>query len=125
MNRGTIIRTIIAIIMLINQAFVTIGTIDFGNEVSNQIYKWASFIFLVAAYVASHWYNNDFTEVAAEKTGEMRQKKAELKAGYVGEQFFSDAEDAEDLGDEEEPVYGELGEALTEEDGDEDAHEDI
>ena len=36
MNRGTRIRTAIAIIALVNQALVTIGPIDFGNEVSNQ-----------------------------------------------------------------------------------------
>lgn len=79
MNSGTIIRTVIAVVMLVNQALVTIGTIDFGNEVSNQIYKWISFIFLVLAYIASHWYNNDFTPEAAEGTGLTRQLKAEAR----------------------------------------------
>ena len=79
MNFGTRLRTVIAIIAVINQALVTIGPVDFGNEVSNQIYKWVSLIFLVLAVASSHWYNNDFTPIAAEKTGEMRAEKARLK----------------------------------------------
>ena len=84
MNKGTKIRTIIAVIALINQALVTIGEVDFGNELSNQIYKWISLLFLVGAMVTSHWYNNDFTPVAAEYTGAMRQKKAEAKGEEAG-----------------------------------------
>lgn len=84
MNLGTKIRTILALIMLINEALIRIGTVDFGNETSNQIYRWVSFGFLVAAYVASHWYNNDYTPIAAEKTGEMRAAKALLKGETDG-----------------------------------------
>lgn len=61
MNKGTRLRGILAIIMLTNEALIRIGTVDFGNETSNQIYRWVSFIFLVGSYVASYWYNNDFT----------------------------------------------------------------
>ena len=100
MNFGTKIRTVIAVVMLINQALVTIGTIDFGNEVSNQIYKWISFIFLVLAYIASHWYNNDFTPIAAEKTGEMRAEKARLKGEADGLDII--VEDYLEDGDEDE-----------------------
>ena len=84
MNKGTKIRTAIAIIALINQALVTIGDVDFGNEVSNQIYKWISLIFLVLSMASSHWYNNDFTAIASEYTGAMRQKKAEAKGEEAG-----------------------------------------
>lgn len=80
MNKGTRIRTAIALIALINQALVTIGTVDFGNEISNQIYKWISLAFLVGAMVTSHWYNNDFTPEACEGTGLTRA----LKAGNDG-----------------------------------------
>lgn len=76
MNKGTKIRTAIAIVMLINEALIRIGTVDFGNEISNQIYRWVSFAFLVAAYVASHWYNNDFTPEACEGTGYTRMLKS-------------------------------------------------
>lgn len=80
MNFGTRLRTVIAIIAVINQALVTIGPVDFGNEVSNQIYKWISLVFLVGAMASSHWYNNDFTPEAAEGTGLTRA----LKAGEDG-----------------------------------------
>ena len=95
MNKGTKIRTAIAIVMLINEALIRIGTVDFGNEISNQIYRWVSFAFLVAAYVASHWYNNDFTPEACEGTGITRQLKAEKKMGYIGDRFY-DEEDEDD-----------------------------
>lgn len=84
MNAGTKIRTAIAIVALINQALVTIGPVDFGNEVSNQIYKWISFLFLLGAVVSSHWYNNDFTPEACEGTGLTRQLKAEAKGEEIG-----------------------------------------
>ncbi len=100
MNFGTKVRTILALIMLINEALIRIGTVDFGNETSNQIYRWVSFGFLVAAYVASHWYNNDFTPIAAEKTGEMRAEKARLKGEADGldivvEDYIEDGDDDE------------------------------
>lgn len=76
MNSGTIIRTILAIVALVNQALVTIGPVDFGNEISNQIYKWLSLAFLVGAMISSHWYNNDFTPEACEGTGYTRMLKS-------------------------------------------------
>lgn len=102
MNFGTKLRTAIALVMLVNQALITIGTIDFGNEISNQIYKWISFIFLVLAYVASHWYNNDFTPIAAEKTGEMRAEKARLKGELDGLDVVIGENDYLEDGDEDE-----------------------
>ena len=100
MNFGTKIRTIIAIIMLVNEALIRIGTVDFGNETSNQIYRWFSFVVLVAAYVASHWYNNDFTPIAAEKTGEMRAEKARLNGeddglGFEVDEYLEDGDEDE------------------------------
>lgn len=93
MNFGTKIRTAIAIIAVINQALVTIGPVDFGNEASNLVYKWISLIFLVGAIASSHWYNNDFTPIAAEKTGEMRQEKAALKGAEFNGVAFEDGEE--------------------------------
>ena len=76
MNTGTRIRGILSVIILINEALIRAGTIDFGNEVSNQIYKWISLIFLIAGYVASYWYNNDFTVEMDTYTKLGRQAKA-------------------------------------------------
>lgn len=100
MNFGTRVRTAVAIAAVINQALVTIGPIDFGNEVSNQIYKWISLIFLVIAVGSSHWYNNDFTPIAAEKTGEMRAEKAKMKGepdglDIVVDEFIEDGDEDE------------------------------
>lgn len=96
MNKGTRIRAIIALIALINQALVTIGTVDFGNEVSNQIYKWVSLIFLVGAMVTSHWYNNDYTAEACEGTGLTRALKADEDGlDIVVEDYIEDGDDNE------------------------------
>lgn len=100
MNAGTKIRTVIAIVAAINQALVTIGNVDFGNETSNLIYKWVSLIFLVGAIASSHWYNNDFTPIAAEKTGEMRAEKARLKGEEAS--IFTDGLEPLEDGDEDE-----------------------
>ena len=100
MNNGTRIRTAIAVIALINQALVTIGPVDFGNEVSNQIYKWISLVFLAGALASSHWYNNDFTPIAAEYTGAMRQAKAGTDFTGIPLEDIEDLEPIED-GDEE------------------------
>ena len=99
MNKGTRIRAAIALIALINQALVTIGTVDFGNEISNQIYKWISLLFLVGAMVTSHWYNNDYTPIASEYTGAMRQAKTGDEAGVdvSGLDYLEDGDDDEDL----------------------------
>lgn len=96
MNKGTKIRAAIALIALINQALVTIGTVDFGNEISNQIYKWISLLFLVGAMVTSHWYNNDYTPEAAEGTGLTRMLKAENDGlDIVVEDYIEDGDDDE------------------------------
>jgi len=81
MNTGTRIRTVLGVIMLINEALIRIGTVDFGNEISNTVYRWLSFGFLVAAYVCSHWYNNDYTPEACEGTGYTRMKKKDEDIG--------------------------------------------
>ena len=96
MNFGTKIRTAIAIVALINQALATIGPIDFGNEISNQIYKWVSLIFLVGAMASSHWYNNDFTPEACEGTGLTRMLKSnEDGMGILLDDYIEDGDEDE------------------------------
>ena len=97
MNFGTRIRAAIALIALINQALVTIGTVDFGNEISNQIYKWISLLFLVAAMVTSHWYNNDYTPEAAIGTGLTRSLKSEEDIEDEEEFFIEDGDEDGEL----------------------------
>lgn len=96
MNKGTRIRAAIALIALVNQALVTIGTVDFGNEISNQIYKWISLLFLVGAMVTSHWYNNDYTPEAAEGTGYTRMlKSGEADLDIVVDDYLEDGDEDE------------------------------
>ena len=96
MNFGTKVRTILALIMLVNEALIRIGTVDFGNETSNQIYRWVSFGFLVAAYVASHWYNNDFTPEACEGTGLTRRlKSGEADLDIVVDDYLEEGDEDE------------------------------
>ena len=96
MNKGTRIRAAIALIALINQALVTIGTVDFGNEISNQIYKWISLLFLIGAMVTSHWYNNDYTPEAAEGTGLTRMlKSGEADLDIVVDDYLEDGDEDE------------------------------
>lgn len=100
MNAGTRIRTALAAVAVINQAFVMIGPVDFGNEISNQIYKWLSFLFLVGTVAAGVWYNNDFTPVAAKHTGAMRKEKAGAKQTGIPLEEIEDLEPLEDGDDE-------------------------
>lgn len=96
MNKGTRIRATIALIALINQALVTIGTVDFGNEISNQIYKWISLLFLIGAMVTSHWYNNDYTAEACEGTGYTRMlKTGEDGLGIELDEYLEDGDEDE------------------------------
>ena len=56
------------------------------------IYKVVSIVlnFVIVACVT--YYNNDYTEIACETTGELRARKAEQK-GIQGEYFYSDEEE--------------------------------
>ena len=97
MNTGTRIRTVLAVVMLINEALIRIGTVDFGNDTSNLIYRWVSFIFLVLAYIASHWYNNDYTPEAAIGTGLTRSLKSEEDIEDEEEFFIEDGDEDGEL----------------------------
>lgn len=100
MNKGTRIRTILLLVALLNQANASLGTLDFGNDVVNLVYKIFSYLLTLGAAVAAWWFNNDCTPVAAEYTGAMRQEKARLKTGEDGLDIVLD-EYIED-GDEDE-----------------------
>lgn len=96
MNKGTIIRTIARFAVSAYSAFCVWQTVvdGFGNKTASLI--WAILIILFGWLVdfATTWYNNDFTQVAAEYTAAMREEKARMLADDE-----DDAEDDED-GDE-------------------------
>lgn len=99
MNFGTKLRTILAIATSLNTALMATDLTGFNNHTIDGIYKVASIIlnFVIVACVT--YYNNDYTELACEHTGEMRQKKAELKGTVNGEYFHVD--DEEEVFDDE------------------------
>lgn len=93
MNFGTKLRTILAIATSLNTALMATDLTGFNNNTIDGIYKVASIIlnFVIVACVT--YYNNDYTEIACEYTGEMRAKKAELKGEINGEYFHVDEEE--------------------------------
>lgn len=105
MNFGTKIRTALLIIALLNQANASIGALEFGNTTVDLIYKVFSYLLTLGAAVASWWFNNDYTPIASEYTGAMRQEKARLKGEMDGldivvEDFLDDEDDYLEDGDD-------------------------
>lgn len=95
MNRGTIIRTILAVALVINSGAIASGIADFQNPTVDMIYKILSFCATAVILFVNTYYNNDYTEEACVGTGLTRQLKAESKADYDGEVFFEEADDDE------------------------------
>ena len=93
MNFGTKIRTALAIATSLNTALMATDLTGFHNGTLDTIYKVVSIIlnFVIVACVT--YYNNDYTEIACETTGECRQRKAELKGDINGEYFHADEEE--------------------------------
>ena len=98
MNKGTRLRTFFLVITLLNQANVSLGGMEFGNETVNLVYKVISYLLTLGAAVAAFWYNNDFTEEACIGTAITRQLKAEQSEDYIGDRFFTnpDLEEVEE-----------------------------
>lgn len=95
MNFGTKLRTILAIATALNTANVMSAFAEFDNPIISTIYKAVSLIALIIVMSANTYYNNDYTEIACEHTGEMRARKAEEKGEVNGEYFYKDGEDDE------------------------------
>lgn len=90
MNRGTIIRTILAVALVINSGAIASGVAEFENPTINLIYKILSFCATAVILFVNTYYNNDYTPEAAIGTGLTRQLKAEKDSDYYGEKFFED-----------------------------------
>ena len=101
MNSGTKIRTICLILVLLNQANVNMGEVDFGNNTVNLIYRIGSYCLTVIAAIAAWYYNNDTSEEGAIGTGITRQLKRQNDADYIGEVFYMDNIDEEVYEDED------------------------
>jgi SPP1 family holin len=106
MNKGTIIRTILAIASVINSGAIATGVAEFENPTVNAIYKILSFCATAVILFINTWYDNNYTEEACIGTGITRQLKKERKDDYKGEIFFDEVDEAEtdegDEGDEDE-----------------------
>lgn len=100
MNFGTKLRTVLAIATSLNTALMATDITSFNNGALDLAYKIVSIVlnFVIVACVT--YYNNDYTDIACEHTGEMRARKAEEKGDVNGECFYDDDEevfdDAED-----------------------------
>lgn len=103
MNFGTKLRTILRIAASANTAIYAVtAAIDNLNSPTFTLI-W-TIITIASDFVIAFlttYFNNDYTPIAAEKTGEMRLIKAQEK-GIDGEDFFDSFEDYEEEEEEEE-----------------------
>ena len=92
MNFGTKLRTVLAIATSLNTALMATDLTGFNNAAVDTVYKIVSIVlnFVIVACVT--YYNNDYTEIACETTGELRARKAEKK-GIEGEYFYEEESD--------------------------------
>lgn len=92
MNFGTRLRTILAVATSLNTALMATDLTGFNNAAVDTAYKIVSIVlnFVIVACVT--YYNNDYTEIACETTGELRARKAEKK-GIEGEYFYEEESD--------------------------------
>ena len=79
MNKGTRIRTALAIAFALYTAFLKTDVAEFENDTVNLIYMICMKVVTFVVIFLITWYNNDFTEVAAKYTAEMRAEKDRLK----------------------------------------------
>lgn len=101
MNKGTKIRTALRIAFSIYTAFcmwqVSIGKLSEQLKAPWLVALCAIIIVVsgIAVDALTTYYNNDYTEVAAKHTGEMRQEKQEQQANYVGDFFYTNEDEVE------------------------------
>ena len=92
MNTGTKIRTALRIAVSLNTAIyavsAAVGALGFGWLTM----AWAicTIISDFAVSALTTYFNQDYTEEACIGTGITRQLKAEKKADYIGDVFFTD-----------------------------------
>lgn len=95
MNKGTVIRTILAIAVSINTALAVTDVTSFESDTLNLIYKIASMVVNFIVVAINTYYNNDYTEEACLGTGVTRMLKEQKKVQngeIIGEDFFSEVD---------------------------------
>ena len=95
MNFGTKLRTALRIAASANTAIYAVSAAVHALGYPNVALAWAILTILsdlVVAFITTY-YNNDYTPIAAEKTGELRLIKNQLKGKNTGENFFDFAEE--------------------------------
>lgn len=76
MNKGTKIRTALAIVTSVNTALLATDVTGFNNKTLNTIYTILSIVCNFIIVALTTYYNNDYTKEAAEGTGYTRALKA-------------------------------------------------
>lgn len=93
MNKGTILRTILAVAVSINTALAVTDVTSFENDKLNLAYKIASMVVNFIVVAINTYYNNDYTEEACIGTGMTRMLKEQKKEGFIGEDFGDEVKD--------------------------------
>lgn len=101
MDTGTKLRTVLVIATSLNTALMATDLTGFNNPTVDFWYRIASIVLNFIIVAIATYFNNDYTETAAQFTGEMRQAKLEQTVGYDGEGFFDEDEPDEDEDPEE------------------------
>lgn len=99
MNTGTIIRTILVAASCLNTALMATDVTQFHNPTVDLIYRIASVVLNFIVVACATWFNNDYTPIASEYTGAMRQAKTGDEAGVdvSGLDYLEDGDDDEEL----------------------------
>jgi len=61
LDKGTIVRTILQVLVYINQVVAFFGQTSFAAAPE---YQWATLILTIAITSITYWYNNDWTKFA-------------------------------------------------------------
>lgn len=101
MNKGTKIRTALAIAVSIHTALAATDVTGFSNATLDTVYKAASIIVNFIVIALNTYYNNDYTKVACKHTGAMRLEKEQSKGKVTGENFFDEPDDMIEEGSEQ------------------------
>ena len=93
MNTGTRIRTILAVATSLNAALLATDLTGFNNETLDTVYTAVSLILNFIIVAAATYFNNDYTETAAQYTGLMRLMKKQEKGIIDGEDITEEYEE--------------------------------
>lgn len=95
MNKGTRIRTALAVAVALYTAFIKVDVTDFGNETVNLIYQICMKAVTFVVIFLITYYNNDYTPEACEGTGLTRKLKTEEPEEEEETFFIEDGDEDE------------------------------